>query len=60
MGLFAFVGFMSGNKQLSPPSGEGFGISPDLIEVGPISDHTLAGLFFVATARAFRDAPTTR
>ncbi|GEM_PF-1042092 len=48
MGLFAFVGFMSGYGLLSSPSGEGLGLSPDLLEDAPVGDYTLVGLFFVA------------
>jgi hypothetical protein len=47
MGPSAFVGFMSGYGLLSSPSGEGLGLSPDLLEDAPVSDYTLASLFFV-------------
>jgi len=46
--VFAFVGFMSGYALLSSPSGEGLGISLDLLENTPVGDFTLVGLFFVA------------
>ena len=47
-GVFAFVGFISGYGLLSSPSGEGIGLSQDLLEHAPVSDFTLVGLWFVA------------
>ncbi|OGS44452.1 MAG: hypothetical protein A3K76_03580 [Euryarchaeota archaeon RBG_13_57_23] len=47
-GVFAIVGFMSGYGLLSSPSGEGLGLSIDLLDNAPVSDYTLVGLFFVA------------
>ncbi|MCU0860505.1 MAG: hypothetical protein MUE55_07980 [Thermoplasmata archaeon] len=46
--VFAFVGFMSGYGLLSSPSGEGLGLSLDLLEDAPVGDYTLVGLWFVA------------
>lgn len=46
--MFAFVGFMSGYALISSPSGEGLGLSLDLLENAPVGDFLLVGLFFVA------------
>ncbi len=46
--VFAIVGFMSGYGLLSSPSGEGIGLSQDLLEDAPVGDYTLVGLWFVA------------
>jgi len=45
--FFAFVGLMSGLTLLSSPSGEGLGLSQDLLEDTPVGDYMLVGLFFV-------------
>lgn len=47
MAVFSFVGLMSGYGLLSSPSGEGLGLSLDLLEDAPVGDFTLVGLFFV-------------
>lgn len=44
---FAIVGFGSAFGLLSSPSGEGMGLSLDLLDSTPVGDFTLVGLFFL-------------
>lgn len=45
--VFAFVGFMSAYGLLSDPSGEGIGLSLDLLENAPVGDFALVGWWFL-------------
>ncbi len=48
LSVFTFVGIMSAYGLLSSPSGEGLGLSLDLLEDAPVGDYTMVGLFFLA------------
>jgi len=47
MAVFTVTGFASAFGLLLSPSGEGMGLSLDLLENTPVGDFTLVGLFFL-------------